>query len=85
MNYSRMDLTKCSLDVLKSLLEEYRNLVLNLEIPGLQTKDLSTIVNDYCKINSISKETQEKLEDNYVNCPLYEISPSRAEMRNSMI
>lgn len=77
MNYLRMDLTKCSLDVLKYLLEEYRNLVLNLEIPGLQTRDLLGIVSDYCKINNINKETREKLEDSYVNCPLYDIGASR--------
>ena len=43
------------------------------------------IVEDYCKINNISNKQKNKLEDNYVNCPLYDLNISKTEMRNSMI
>lgn len=85
MNYKKLDLTKCSYEIFKCLLEEYRNLVLDLEIMGLQPKDLTNVVQDYCKVNSISKEITDKLMDDYVNFPLYEVGASKTEMRNSMI
>ena len=85
MNYNKLDLTKCSFDSFKDLLDEYRKLLTNIQIQGLQKKDLIMIVDDYCKINNVSDKEQNKLYDNYVNCPLYDLSISKTEMRNSMI
>ena len=37
----------------RQLLEDYRDLVINLEITGLQTKELKSVIDDYCSMNGV--------------------------------